>query len=139
MLRGKVGAFRCLPHIPRYEPIELPENVHQLIDLSVEELETMVEDDTDLDPLGKHYIFDAIPNLRMPGDSRHKSLKDMEEVDREFDEEVLKQYNEDSASEGGAEGQLHETEQGSYPRTRGHMKALELVDLVGSEPEAEMS
>jgi hypothetical protein len=71
VLKSKVGAFRVLPHRSRYEPIELPEDIHELIDLSKEQLDHMVnngDDDEDVqdtrtrdDPL-----FDQAPNLRLP-------------------------------------------------------------------------
>ncbi|ESK81533.1 hypothetical protein Moror_15658, partial [Moniliophthora roreri MCA 2997] len=43
--KKKVAAFRVLPYHARYEPIELPENIHDLIDLSKEQLEKMLETD----------------------------------------------------------------------------------------------
>ncbi|KAE9384292.1 hypothetical protein BT96DRAFT_842475 [Gymnopus androsaceus JB14] len=68
VLRGKIGAFRCLPHIAQYNPIELPDNIHELINLLEEQLKTMVEEDEKMEPNGQHYIFNAIPNLRLPED-----------------------------------------------------------------------
>ncbi|THU92475.1 hypothetical protein K435DRAFT_862443 [Dendrothele bispora CBS 962.96] len=35
------------PHHARYEPIELPENIHELIDLSKKQLEKMIDDDSE--------------------------------------------------------------------------------------------
>ncbi|KAJ3803753.1 hypothetical protein F5876DRAFT_17339, partial [Lentinula aff. lateritia] len=43
VLKEKVGAFRVLPHFTRDEPIELPNNIHDLIDLNAEQLDLMVE------------------------------------------------------------------------------------------------
>ena len=45
VLKEKVGAFRALPHISHYEPIKLLEDIHELIDLSAEQLEVMVNDE----------------------------------------------------------------------------------------------
>ena len=67
VLREKVAAFRILPHIPRYEPIELPKDITELIDLNTEQLEAMVSEDTEPDVVMRvDYPFDAIPNLRLP-------------------------------------------------------------------------
>ena len=43
VLKEKVGAFRVLPHMECYTPIELPDNIHDLIDLMAEQLENLVE------------------------------------------------------------------------------------------------
>ena len=45
VLREKVRAFRVLPHYLRYEPIKLPDNVTEVIDLNKKELEELVEID----------------------------------------------------------------------------------------------
>lgn len=86
VLRRKVGAFRCLPHFARYEPIELPENIHDLIDISTEELEQMIDDEPEeYGTPGTHYVFDAIPNLRLPG-TEQDSDDEEDDTDIEVDE-----------------------------------------------------
>ena len=67
VLKEKVAAFRVLPHAARYEPIQLPENIHDLIDLDSEQLEAMIEEDNE-NPKNADFIFDAIPNLRLDGE-----------------------------------------------------------------------
>ena len=47
VLKEKVGAFRVLPHHARYTPIQLPDNIHDLIDLSPRQLEKMIESSGD--------------------------------------------------------------------------------------------
>lgn len=92
VLRRKVGAFRCLPHIARYEPIELPENIHELIDLSAEELERMVNDGQDASQyggIGRHLVFDAIPNLRIPEVDEDLDSFEGDSDDEPFDKELL--------------------------------------------------
>ena len=44
VLKDKVATFQVMPHWARYEPIELPEDIHVLINLNLEQLEAMVED-----------------------------------------------------------------------------------------------
>ena len=68
VLREKVAAFRVLPHKARYEPIELPANIHDLIDLNSEQLKTLVEDNSTELPWspGKDYIFEGMPNMKVP-------------------------------------------------------------------------
>ena len=88
VLKEKVGAFRVVPHVARYEPIELPDNIHQLIDLTAEQLDAMVDDAEDVDTIaGNDYIFDAIPNLRLQDsdDDFEVSDDDFEVPDR-FDD-----------------------------------------------------
>ena len=66
VLKEKVGAFRVLPHFTRNEPIELPNNIHELIDLTAEQLDLMVEDEDEYWMAPENdYIFDAIPHLRL--------------------------------------------------------------------------
>ena len=57
-----------MPHKARYEPIELPANIHDLIDLNSEQLKTLVEDDSTELPWspGKDYIFEGMPNMKAP-------------------------------------------------------------------------
>ena len=55
----------------RYEPIELPEDIHELIDLTAEQLQTLEEEDNEGEDnrdgnINGDFIFDAIPNLRLP-------------------------------------------------------------------------
>lgn len=94
VLRRKVGAFRCLPHIARYEPIELPENIHELIDLSAEELERMVNDGQDPSEyggIGRHLVFDAIPNLRISEVDDELGNFEEDSDDEPLDEELLRE------------------------------------------------
>ena len=62
VLKEKVAAFRVLPHHARYEPIELPENIHELIDLSPVQLDNMLDNEE----IDNDLVFDNIPNLREP-------------------------------------------------------------------------
>jgi len=65
LMRGKFGAFRVLPHMARYSPIELPANIEELIHLSKEKLDELVEEEEDNDyGPDKDYVFERIPNLR---------------------------------------------------------------------------
>ena len=75
--KSKVGAFRVLPHRSRYEPIELPQNIHDLIDLSKEQLDSMVnggDDDDEVQHIreGGDPMFDRIPNLRITEDGNEE-------------------------------------------------------------------
>ena len=63
------------PHVARYEPIKLPENIHTLIDLTAEQLEAMVEEKEDEKYDGDDYIFNGVP-------------LDIEEISDEEEEEV---------------------------------------------------
>ena len=81
VLKEKVAAFRILPHVARYEPIELPQNIHDLIDLNKEQLEHLVnEEDDSNDPLQEDLIFDAIPNLRIEDESEDSASEDEDEL-----------------------------------------------------------
>ncbi len=82
VLKEKVGAFRVLPHHARYEPIDLPEDIHKLIDLSAEQLETMV-DDEGWEP-EEDLVFDAIPNLRPPIDTDDEYSEQEESGDEDL-------------------------------------------------------
>ncbi|KIK54697.1 hypothetical protein GYMLUDRAFT_76875 [Collybiopsis luxurians FD-317 M1] len=62
--KEKVAAWQLLPHYKRYEPIELPENIHELIDLSPEQLEHMVNNEE----LDSDLAFDSMPALQSPMD-----------------------------------------------------------------------
>lgn len=64
----KVGAFRVIPYFARKE-IELPANIHELIDISAKTLKAL-EESTEVERpnyYGKDYIFDRV-NLRKPSD-----------------------------------------------------------------------
>jgi hypothetical protein len=72
VLKTKIGAFRVLPHRARYEPIELPKDIHDLIDLTRDQLDRMVKDEEvkavrSLQNSGDP-VFDKIPNLRLPAE-----------------------------------------------------------------------
>ncbi|KAF8828366.1 hypothetical protein HHX47_DHR4000660 [Lentinula edodes] len=80
VLKEKVGAFRVLPHFTRNEPIELPNNIHELIDLTAEQLDLMVEDeDEDWMSPENDYIFDAIPHLRLSDTDSDEELSEGED------------------------------------------------------------
>jgi intein/homing endonuclease len=76
VLCEKVAAFHVIPHHSHYEPIELPEDIHELIDLNKQELEALVEDETKPQELDYDLIFDAIPNLRLTEDDAKDGGKD---------------------------------------------------------------
>jgi hypothetical protein len=112
VLKSKVGAFRVLPHRSRYEPIELPENIHDLIDLSKEQLDYMVnenEDDEEVQRIrkGGDPIFDRIPNLRVP----------------ESGEEVVYSPDEPASDEETSDEEEEELDDTPYVRTRAMRKA----------------
>ena len=66
LMRGKYGAFRVLPHVTRYQPIELPENIDRLIHMSKDKLDQLVEEEDEVDyGPDKDYIFERVPNLRI--------------------------------------------------------------------------
>jgi hypothetical protein len=82
LLKEKVAAFRVLPHVARYRPIKLPQNIHDLIDVSKEKLDEMILDDDEQEP-GIDYAFASLPNFdTSEGDFEH--LRDNEVPD--FDE-----------------------------------------------------
>jgi hypothetical protein len=83
VLKEKVAAFRVLPHISRYEPVELPENITDLIDMTREQLEAMADDDGPSDTKGRDYIFDDIPNLRIQNTDNREDISD--DLDDEYD------------------------------------------------------
>ncbi|KAL0067418.1 hypothetical protein AAF712_005647 [Marasmius tenuissimus] len=64
VLRGKVAAFRVLPHVSRYKPIDLPENIQELIDISKERLDELIEEGEDGSRDGTDYAFPNLPSLR---------------------------------------------------------------------------
>ena len=68
VLKDKVGAFRVMPHHARFEPIDLPQNIHDLIDLSPEQLEAMVDDDEDTPDNVEDLVFGAIPKINISED-----------------------------------------------------------------------
>lgn len=85
VLKEKVGAFRVLPHHARYEPIELPRNIHDLIDLTPRQLDHMMESEE----VGRDLAFDAIPNLKEPVDDEYDlDINDLSEdfVERDSDQ-----------------------------------------------------
>ena len=75
VLKDKVGAFRVIPHHARYEPIELPENIHDLIDLSPEQLESMVQDEEDEPEEVEDFIFSTVPRINISGDDQSNSVE----------------------------------------------------------------
>jgi len=85
VLKGKVGAFRVLPHVQRYEPIVLPEEIKDLIDMSMDQLEDMADrEEKDEDVYkGEDFVFDAIPNLRLAPDDDPLEYTVRNELDKE--------------------------------------------------------
>jgi hypothetical protein len=96
VLKSKVGAFRVLPHRSRYEPMDLPEDIHELIDLTKDQLDTMVNDGDDDEDVqfirkGGDPLFDQIPTLRKPVDGDEVAYNP-EELDSDEDaseEEII--------------------------------------------------
>ena len=81
VLKEKVVAFRVIPHCARYK-ITLPEDIHDLIDLNAEQLETMVEDISEETGQSKtDLIFDNIPHLRLPKEGESIVLEDTDNGD----------------------------------------------------------
>lgn len=75
VLKEKVGAFRVLPHMERYhDPIEMPKDINDLIDLSIEQLEN---DERRRD----HYINNAIHNLPLPRNDEESLELDDGDID----------------------------------------------------------
>lgn len=98
------------------EPIELPENIHELIDLSAEQLEHMVEKEDLTEGRTGHYIFNAIPNLRLPD-------KEGEEIFNPEDEEV--DPDEENWDEDPLLEEVEEREIGPMTRARRARKDLD--------------
>ena len=68
VLKEKVGAFRVLPHMECYKPIELLENIHYLIDLMAEQLKNLVEKEDLMEGHTEHFIFNVILDLQLLDD-----------------------------------------------------------------------
>ena len=101
VLREKVAAFRVLPHKARYEPIALPDNIHDLIDLDPLQLRQMVEEeevDESYSP-GRDLVFDAIPNLRMPVYDQDGELVEQANPDKTSTNEEPVQEDQSDAEE----------------------------------------
>ena len=84
ILRGKYGAFRVLPHVARYAPIELPENIEKLIGMTRDELDKLAESDDEKEVATKQnpdYIFEDMPVFRPENDETFA-----DDSDRFFDE-----------------------------------------------------
>uniref|UniRef100_A0A0W0FU59 Uncharacterized protein n=1 Tax=Moniliophthora roreri TaxID=221103 RepID=A0A0W0FU59_MONRR len=61
------------------EPIELPENIHDLIDLSKEQLEKMLEtDDTDQPLLGKEEVDDVMEEIELSSSENEDTDEEIE-------------------------------------------------------------
>ena len=117
--KEKVGAFRVLPYISRYEPINLPENIHEIIDMSKEQLDRMLERTDDEDQYkGEDYIFSRIPHMKMP-------KKGQELVEEEEDSE-----SEENANDSDEESVLNDDDQANGVRTRQQTKERQLAALV---------
>ena len=95
VLKEKVAAFRLLPHHERYEPISLPENIHELIDLSPEQLDDMIEDRE----LVSDLAFDNMPSMKPPVDNDdYPDEWDDVEDNVEEDSDSESDYNLDKAT-----------------------------------------
>jgi hypothetical protein len=83
LLRGRYGAFRVLPHVARYEAIQLPEPIEELIKLSKQELDRLLDDKSPIEYTPGHdYVFDSIPNLKVD----EKEMLPKDDTDRESDD-----------------------------------------------------
>ena len=87
--KDKVVAWRLLPHYKHYKPIALPENIHELIDLTPEQLEHMINEEE----LDSDLVFDSMPKLRSPIDNL--GVDDWEDIDKSSDNEADKSGNEE--------------------------------------------
>uniref|UniRef100_A0A0W0FUE2 Uncharacterized protein n=1 Tax=Moniliophthora roreri TaxID=221103 RepID=A0A0W0FUE2_MONRR len=54
----------------RYEPISLPENIYDLMDMSREQIEKMVEDKERKQYVGEDFMFPNIPEMKRPEPGR---------------------------------------------------------------------
>ena len=76
VLKEKVAVFCVIPHVSHYEPIELPENIHELIDLMPEQLDALVKDKDDEENIwNDDYIFNKIPNINLDGAEHDSDLE----------------------------------------------------------------
>ena len=90
VLKEKVGAFRVLPHHARYEPIELPDNIHELIDLTPAQLENMLENEE----IDNDLAFDSMPEMKDPMD------EDVYDLDvNDLSEDCIEHYSDGSEDE----------------------------------------
>ncbi|KAJ6556476.1 hypothetical protein B0H19DRAFT_947857 [Mycena capillaripes] len=106
MYHGKVAAFRVIPYEARYS-IRLPENIHKLIDISSETLETMVDDDSAEESQqqrpgakkskkrkGKDLLFDKVRLRVSPEDAEDEETSESEAEEVELDETDSEEENE---------------------------------------------
>ncbi|THU83507.1 hypothetical protein K435DRAFT_689466 [Dendrothele bispora CBS 962.96] len=105
VLREKVAAFRVLPHKARYEPIELPANIHELIDLDPQQLRSMIEETEAENPddswsPGKDYIFDNMPQLKKPTYNSDNEIIERTEPIRDAspDSDTVEETNRDDST-----------------------------------------
>ncbi|EEB88801.1 hypothetical protein MPER_13182 [Moniliophthora perniciosa FA553] len=85
--KEKVAAFRVLPHHARYEPITLPDNIHELIDLTKEQLEKMLQDDSEEQYNGEDYAFTKVPKMKRPPPGKEEVEEVAESKSSESEEE----------------------------------------------------
>ena len=82
VLKEKVAAFRVIPHTARYAPIELPKNIHDLIDLTPQQLDALIEDKDDEEHVwDEDYAFHRIPNLNIGEGDFDAESEDDEDVE----------------------------------------------------------
>ena len=95
VLKEKVGAFRVLPHVARYKRLDLPSNIHDLIDMSKEQLDALAEDMTDVDyEIGEDYAFEKDFTL----DSSGLGKENFEDMQDDEVPELLSSEEEESPS-----------------------------------------
>ena len=120
VLHEKVATFRVLPHKARYEPILLPQNIHDLINLSPDQLSRMVEEDDSQDnnwTPGKDCVFDAILNLRLPQyNSENESLSILQKTKR-IKRKIFKIWTQRIQIQMGHSVFIHDLRNGSLERT----------------------
>lgn len=103
VFQNKIGQFRVVPYAAR-KSIKLPDNIHDLIDLSPETLESMIKDEGVELYAGRDYQFE---NVRLGVNDNYT------EPQEESDEELVEdEFSSGTESEGEAQ-----------PRTRAVVKA----------------
>lgn len=127
VLKEKVAAFRVLPHVARYKPIEIPENVHKLIDISKERLEELVNDEEEVPEGGADFAFNSLPNLDVnaePGDFEHLIDDDVpEDSDYAEDEPSTERVRRSSRKKPAEAGRTEDLDVSEYPESESNASA----------------
>ena len=85
--KEKVGAFRVLPFVARYEPLIPAEKIKEIIDISQEQLQKLLDDvDSEHTYKGEDYIFSKVPKMKIPKPG-HDLVDEEESSDEEEDDE----------------------------------------------------